>query len=207
MNKNAALLHWMGLPDGLPILEHFIPIKYKATGSNYGACGIRIDGPPAFIDAVLSRLKDVIDGENQVTRLGLTRSKVVPKEFNGKQRDYPNAVLDAEVCYVRLHQRGIEGAVMLALTKAHSGATDRYEQATRAWGKTEPVRKDLATVAKPPKRLRSKAAEHPIQFTAEYKAERAKVAAARKAASAKPVKPPVDLKAALKASLKKGRGR
>ena len=50
MKKSEALAHWKALEENQPILPHFSPIPYKASGSNYGACGIRIDGNPAFVD-------------------------------------------------------------------------------------------------------------------------------------------------------------
>jgi hypothetical protein len=64
MKKQDTLRQWKELPENLPIMPHFRALPYRATGSKYGACGIRIDGSPEFVDAVLSRLKDLIDGEN-----------------------------------------------------------------------------------------------------------------------------------------------
>jgi len=110
MKKAETLHHWKGLTPSNP-LPHMTPIPYKARGSRYGACGIRIDGNPAFVDAVLSCLKSLIDGENCLTRLELARS-VVDGSGIGKRldnADHSNGA--AEVCYVRLHQRGREGAM------------------------------------------------------------------------------------------------
>ena len=107
--KDSVLRHWQGLADGLPILPHMRPIPYKAEGSTYGACGIRIDGNPAFIDAVLSRLKDLIAGEAIETRLGLSRNPV-----NTGFKACLNADTEAECCYIRLHQRGTEGMMLQA---------------------------------------------------------------------------------------------
>ena len=59
--KAEAIQHWRSLESDQPILRHFTPIPYKASGSKYGTCGIRIDGSPQFVDAVLSRLQDLID--------------------------------------------------------------------------------------------------------------------------------------------------
>lgn len=116
MKKKDALIQWRGLGDNLPIIPHMQPIPYKATGSRYGACGIRIDGSPDFIDAVLSRLKDLLAGENSVTRLELARSEV---NKDGGIKKFENAATSkgkpAEVCYIRLHMRGHEGSIAAAI--------------------------------------------------------------------------------------------
>jgi hypothetical protein len=105
--KEHTLIQWNAAPPNQPILKEMIPIPYKSKGSSYGACGIRIDGTPEFIDAVLSNLKELIAGENGMTRLELSRQRVdgskLGKEFHKK-------VHRAEVCYVRLHMRGDEAA-------------------------------------------------------------------------------------------------
>lgn len=109
MTKKTALAHWQGLEEQQAILPHWDPIPYKAKGSTYGACGIRIDGNPAFIDAVLSRLKDLIAGENHATRLTLARNTVQTKlEIGGQSKTFNNTADHAEVCYIRLHERGHE---------------------------------------------------------------------------------------------------
>ena len=123
MKKQDALRHWKTL-EPKAILAHMQPIPYKSTGSSYGACGIRIDGTPEFIDSVLSRLKDVIDGENHVTRLELARNKVDGSKLGKK---FDKACNDAEVCYIRLHMRGGEGAMASAVFDKHlDGATERF---------------------------------------------------------------------------------
>ena len=105
MRKAEALEHWRALPDGAPIIPHMKPIPYKSEGSTYGACGIRIDGNPAFVDAVLGRLKDMLVGENTVTRLGLCRRPVT-----GDFKPCHNRDEGSEVCYIRLHMRGPQSA-------------------------------------------------------------------------------------------------
>lgn len=103
--KESTMERWANNPANMPIIKHWTPIPYKSKGSSYGACGIRIDGNPEFIDAVLSRLKDLMDGENGITRLELSRQVVdgskLGKEFYKKERG-------AEVLYLRLHMRGNE---------------------------------------------------------------------------------------------------
>jgi len=127
MKKAETLRQWQELPDNLPILKHFAPIPYKARGSRYGACGIRIDGNPEFIDAVLSRIKDLIAGENQVTRLELARSRV---DGSGIGKDLPNADTMAECCYIRLHMRGNEGSMASAIFDRHlDKATQAFSDA------------------------------------------------------------------------------
>jgi len=127
MVKKETLQHWRNLPANQPILKHFAPIPYKATGSRYGACGIRIDGNPEFIDAVLSRLKDLIDGENHVTRLELSRNAVDGAKLGKK---FENAGTRAECCYIRLHMRGGEGSIASGIfARELDGATERFERA------------------------------------------------------------------------------
>jgi hypothetical protein len=107
--KESTLAHWQSLPENLPILPHMSILPYKSRGSTYGACGIRIDGNPEFIDAVLSRLKDLMEGESIETRLGLSRAEVDGSNL-GKQFD--NREAGAEVVYIRLHERGNEGKIL-----------------------------------------------------------------------------------------------
>lgn len=124
MKKQDTLRQWEELPENLPIMPHFRAIPYKATGSKYGACGIRIDGSPEFVDAVLSRLKDLIDGENHLTRLGLARNKV---DGGSLGKSFSNQETGAECCYIRLHERGNEGKIASAIFDKHlAGATKRY---------------------------------------------------------------------------------
>ena len=101
MKKKDALRRWQELPENLPILPHFTPIAADARGSTFGACGIRISGNPEFIDAVLSRLKDLLSAEAGSTRLTLSRSDVKPV-FD---KQWGNADTDAETCYVQIRER------------------------------------------------------------------------------------------------------
>ena len=131
MKKSEALHHWSNLPEGQDPLKHMAPIPYKSEGSRYGACGVRIDGNPQFIDAVLSRLKPLLDGENQVTRLELARNEVKDTEIHGERRGFSNRDRSAEVCYIRLHMRGGEAVMASAFFDKHlSGATERFEQSS-----------------------------------------------------------------------------
>ncbi len=103
--KEEALVNWRELPEDVNPLSTMEPMDPAATGSSYGACGVRIDGSPAFIDQVLGRLKGLLDGENMVTRIHLARQPVKSKNIGGEETTYDNAVAEAEVCYVRLHKR------------------------------------------------------------------------------------------------------
>lgn len=102
--KHDSLVRWRALDPGQNPLPVMRPIPYKTVGSRYGACGIRIDGSPAFVDAVLSNLKPLLAGENMNTRLELSRAKV-----KTGFKALPNAQDDAECCYIRLHVRGRVG--------------------------------------------------------------------------------------------------
>jgi len=126
MKKADAIARWQQLEPRQDPLPHMIPIPYKASGSTYGACGVRIDGTPEFIDAVLSNLKPLLDGENNVTRLGLVRNPVDGSKLG---KSFDNAARQAEVCYIRLHVRGAQGAIVAALCHDHDDETNRYAQA------------------------------------------------------------------------------
>ena len=121
--KQDTLARWKNLQPTNP-LPHMQPIAYKARGSRYGACGIRIDGTPEFIDAVLSQLKSLIDGENHLTRLELARNRV---DGSGLGKELPNKEQGAECCYIRLHVRGREGQIASAVFDRHlNEATERF---------------------------------------------------------------------------------
>jgi len=121
MRKAETLERWKGLPENQDPLPHMAPIPYQQKGSKYGACGIRIDGTPEFVDAVMSNLKSLIAGENTVTRLELSR--------NPASTDFKPAVnaagQNAEVCYIRLHMRGSEGSIISAIFDKEAVARTR----------------------------------------------------------------------------------
>ena len=125
MLKKEALQTWKELSPGQDPLQYMAPLPYKAKGSTYGACGVRIDGNPEFIDAVLSNLQTLIDGENNVTRLGLSRNEVSGK---GLDKSFDNQARGAQCCYIRLHVRGSEGSMIAGLTHARDEQTQRYAE-------------------------------------------------------------------------------
>ena len=133
MKKKETLQAWRELPAGLDPLAVMEPIGYKARGSRYGACGVRVDGCPEFIDAVLSNLKSLLAGENHITRLELARSVV---DGRGLGKEFPNAAHNeraAEVCYIRLHRRGHEGATASAIfDRELDGNQLTFEETRRA---------------------------------------------------------------------------
>ena len=109
MEKKEALRRWQNLEPDQEILPHFTPIAADARGSTFGACGIRISGNPEFIDAVLSRLKDLLAAEAGSTRLTLSRQPVKPVSItNGEtvtNKQWRNADTDAETCYIQIRER------------------------------------------------------------------------------------------------------
>lgn len=122
--KSESLRQWRSLPAGQNPLKYMQPIPYKARGSRYGACGVRIDGNPQFIDAVLSCLKDLLQGENHFTRLELARNQV---DGNGLGKCFENADRGAECCYIRLHVRGHEAQhVGMMYDRSKDSATFGY---------------------------------------------------------------------------------
>ena len=127
MRKKETLAAWKALPADQPIVKHFRPIGYKTSGSRYGACGIRIDGSPAFVDAVLSHLKEVLVCENGYTRLELSRSMVHKPDNAEIGKRFQNADEDAEVCYIRVHERGGQS---LHIVAAHLGIATPEMQRT-----------------------------------------------------------------------------
>jgi hypothetical protein len=125
MLKSQALQRWRQLDANQNPLTHMRMIPYKSEGSRYGACGVRIDGNPQFVDAVLSCLKALLAGENQMTRLELSRNAVKP----ALGRSFVNRDSDAEVCYIRLHERGGEGMIAQALMRQNVEATKEFASA------------------------------------------------------------------------------
>lgn len=109
MEKKEALRRWQNLEPNQDILPHFTPLAADAHGSTFGACGIRISGNPEFIDAVLSRLKDLLAAEAGSTRLTLSRQPVKPVQINSGDsvvdKKWNNADTDAETCYIQIRER------------------------------------------------------------------------------------------------------
>ncbi len=124
MKKAEALKKWKQLEDDQNYMEHLVPIPYQQRGSKYGACGLRIEGNSEFVDAVLSQLKDLITAENDVTRLGLSRKTVTPRE--DKEQDNPYADGNHEVVYIRVHMRGGQAQQVNSAFGLHGDKTARF---------------------------------------------------------------------------------
>ena len=105
MEKSEAIRRWQNLTPDQEILPHFTPIAADAKGSTFGACGIRISGNPEFIDAVLSRLKDLLAAEAGSTRLNLSRQPVKTVAIGDVEKKWNNADTDAETCYIQIRER------------------------------------------------------------------------------------------------------
>lgn len=109
MTKSEALNVWKLLRDMGPVnpLDRMEAIPCETRGSRYGCDQIRITGSHGFVNAVLSCLSDLIDGENEETRLNLTRVKINPEiDENGYKKTLPNASEDSEAVYISLSERG-----------------------------------------------------------------------------------------------------
>ena len=106
MNKASMLKHWAGIEPGQPVNPQ--PVPYKHSGSTYAQDGIRITGSREFIDAVLSRLKDLLAHENGNTRLQVNYQQTQPKDGVPLHRDGWN-------CYVQVHTRGREARMVNAI--------------------------------------------------------------------------------------------
>jgi hypothetical protein len=96
MEKEPFLKHWASLRKGLKLQPK--PVRYTHEGSTYAEDGIRITGSKAFVDSVLSRLKDLLVYEGEETRLQVVYKKSTDRE-SGK-------TLTSYNCYVQVHARG-----------------------------------------------------------------------------------------------------
>ena len=109
MTKKEALNHWRSLPAALNPMEHMEAIPYKTRGSRYGACGVRIDGSPEFVDAVLSCLKSMLAGESVHTRLELARrlqtERALPHGLINLVLEIPRHPLEPRQPIIRLAMR------------------------------------------------------------------------------------------------------
>ena len=98
MKKKEMLEHWQGLQPNLPL--HPAQVAYKHEGSTYDQDGIRITGSPAFIDGVLSRLKELLEWENTDTRLQVSYRESTDRVTRRPTGSYQ--------CYIQVHERGDE---------------------------------------------------------------------------------------------------
>ena len=111
MLKAEMLAHWGRVEPNQVLRPGVVPYKHK--GSTFDQDGIRITGSKTWIDAVLSRLTDLLTYEGIDTRL-----QVSYRQSNDKAG---NLIPDAYNCYVQVHQRGSEGAIMQAYLQGNTG--------------------------------------------------------------------------------------
>ena len=104
LRKAEFLKHWQALTPTEAIPQSAIP--YKHEGSTYGEDSVRLTGSPEFVDAILSRIKDLLDGENGETRLGVNYGEIEPRE--GKNPPPPGTI----ACYIQRHWRGDDARIM-----------------------------------------------------------------------------------------------
>jgi hypothetical protein len=76
--KAEILAHWKSLTCPLELTP--CPVPYRRQGSTYDQDGVRITGSRAFIDAVLSRLTDLL-------------LAIVPAELDGRTRAASKTIL------------------------------------------------------------------------------------------------------------------
>ena len=112
MQKAQILEHWRGLEPNQRVGIEVVP--YKHTGSTYDQDGIRLTGSKAFIDSILSRLKDLLDYEGDSTRLQL-----VYKQSQDRETQQP---INGYNCYIQVHERGREAQIMNSIVR---GARER----------------------------------------------------------------------------------
>lgn len=65
--KSEVLQFWQNLKDNMPIQMEPVPEHHQ--GTRFRQDGIRITGSPAFINSIISRLKEMIYFENDQHRL------------------------------------------------------------------------------------------------------------------------------------------
>jgi hypothetical protein len=102
MRKKDMLAHWQSLPANQPVNPAVVP--YKHEGTTYSEDGIRITGSSAFIDSVLSRLKDLLGFESLTTRLQVS--------YQQSKDRVTGEMLGSYNCYVQVHERGGEAKAM-----------------------------------------------------------------------------------------------
>ena len=111
MKKAEFIKHWAALPANQPLKPEVVPYKHK--GTTFDEDGVRITGSPAFIDAVLSRLKDLLTFENTQTRLQVLHAESKDRKTGQLTGSYS--------CYVQVHERGEEAKMANALASAITG--------------------------------------------------------------------------------------
>ena len=97
MKKDKFIKYWKGLRKNQKL--QLKPIPYTHKGTTFAEDGIRITGSRAFVDSVLSRLKDMLDYESEETRLQVTYDRSTDRDTGKKLCSYG--------CYIQVHGRGM----------------------------------------------------------------------------------------------------
>lgn len=92
--KDEIINVWQKLRPNMPI--YFMPID-KTDHSSYNDDGVRITGSWAFISSILARLKDLMNFENDGTKLKLVLRPIDQKAGFSNKKAY--------VCYINLEQQ------------------------------------------------------------------------------------------------------
>jgi hypothetical protein len=96
MEKKPFLKHWSKLKANQKLDP--TPVRYAHEGSTYAEDGIRITGSRAFVDSVLSRLKELLQYEGDETRLQVVYKRSTDRESGRTISSYN--------CYLQVHARG-----------------------------------------------------------------------------------------------------
>lgn len=111
MKKSEILARWKSLRRPQALVPCAVP--YRHQGSTYDQDGVRITGSRAFIDAVLSRLTDLLAFENGRTRLQVSYQPATDK--------HSGSALGSWACYVQVHERGSPTSTTDALAELMAG--------------------------------------------------------------------------------------
>ena len=114
ISKDQFLEAWKGL-EVKPLLPAMVHYGHK--GTTIDEDGIRITGSLEFIEAVTSRLKDLLKFENgEATRLQISCSELTDKETGRR-------IENKFRCSIQVHERGTGGLGILEKMKRVKLAT------------------------------------------------------------------------------------
>ncbi len=108
LGKGAFLDHWRALPteDTRGAAKMMRSVAYKHRGSTFDQDGIRLTGSRAFIDAMLSTLKPLLERENLNERLQVNYTEATDRESG--------LPMGSWTCYIQVHERGREAKMVNA---------------------------------------------------------------------------------------------
>ncbi len=117
LDKDTFLKHFRSLRKRQSIKP--APMPYKHSGSSYSEDGIRITGSREFIDSVLSHLTELLDYENEETRLDVNYTEQVAKTKDSSGKPvYGQQGINSWVCYLKVAERGHEAKYFRAVHQA-----------------------------------------------------------------------------------------